>query len=124
MRAGNWKLESRINRDFILIFSLKKVNFSSRLKNITHELGTLEWDTFNPDCLIRISNMVTFNVVLNPSFFGKSTEKSKTGVSKSLSFLYSNLKWRAKFQISRLLIRDYDWLKFIHFLGYKYKISY
>ena len=25
------------------------------------ELGTLEWDTFNPDCLIRISNVDTFN---------------------------------------------------------------
>ena len=33
-----------------------------------------------------------------------------------------NLKWRAKFQIYRLLTRDSDWLNFIHFLGYKYKI--
>ena len=33
-----------------------------------------------------------------------------------------NLKWCAKFQISRLLKRDSDWLNFIHFSGYKYKI--
>ena len=43
----------------------------------------------------------------------------------TLSFLYINLKLRAKFQISRLLISDFDWLNFIHFSGYKsfkYKI--
>ena len=34
----------------------------------------------------------------------------------------SNLKWRAKFQIYRLHLRDFDWLNFIHFSGYKYKI--
>jgi len=34
-----------------------------------------------------------------------------------------NLKWRAKFQIYRLRIRDSDWLNFIHFSGYKYKIK-
>ena len=33
------------------------------------ELGTLEWDTFNPDWLIRISNVDTFNFLLNPLFF-------------------------------------------------------
>ena len=26
------------------------------------ELGTLEWDNINPDCLIRISNMDTFDI--------------------------------------------------------------
>ena len=31
-------------------------------------LGTLEWDTFNPDCLIRIFNVDTFNFLLNPLF--------------------------------------------------------
>ena len=30
--------------------------------------------------------------------------------------------WRAKFQIYRLHIRDCDWLNFIHFSGYKYRI--
>ena len=67
----------------------------------TSELGTLEWDTFNPDCLIRISNnMDTFNFSLYPLFFGYSSEKSKTGFSnleKNLSFLYINPKWREKF---------------------------
>ena len=33
-----------------------------------------------------------------------------------------NLKWRAKFQIFWLLIRDSGWLNFIHFSGYKHKI--
>ena len=32
-----------------------------------------------------------------------------------------NLKWRAKFQIYRLHIRDSDWLM-VEFSGYKYKI--
>ena len=48
-------------------------------KNNHPELGTLEWDTFNPDCLIRISNLDNFNFLLNPLFFGYSREKSKTG---------------------------------------------
>ena len=34
-----------------------------------------------------------------------------------------NLKWREKFQINRLYIRDSDWQKFRHFSGYKYKIK-
>ena len=41
---------------------------------------------------------------------------------ESLSFLYINLKWRAKFQIYRLLIRDSDWLNLYTVLGYKHKI--
>ena len=40
-----------------------------------------------------------------------------------LQFLYINLNWRAKFQIYWLHIHDSDWLNFIHFLGYKYKIG-
>ena len=43
------------------------------------ELGTLEWDTLNPDCLIRISNGDTFNLLLNPLYFGYSTENQKPG---------------------------------------------
>ena len=39
------------------------------------ELGTLEWDIFNPNCLIRLSNVDTFNFFVNPLFFGLSTEK-------------------------------------------------
>jgi len=45
-------------------------------------MGTLEWDTVNPDCLIRISNVDTFDFLLNSLFFGYSTEKSKTGFLK------------------------------------------
>ena len=45
--------------------------------NINSELGTLEWDTFNPDCLIRISNVDTFSFLIH-SFFGYNREKSKT----------------------------------------------
>ena len=36
--------------------------------------------------------------------------------------VYFNLKWCAKFQIYRLLIRDSDWLNFIHFSGYKIRL--
>ena len=51
------------------------------------------------------------------SFFGYSIETNqKPVVRESLPFLYTNLKLRAKFQISRLLIRESDWLNFIiHF---------
>ena len=48
------------------------------------ELGTFKWDTFNPDCLIRISNVDTFDFLLNPLFFGYSREKSKTSFLKFL----------------------------------------
>ena len=41
----------------------------------------------------------------------------------SLPFLYINLRWRAKFQIYQLHIRDFDWLNFIHFTGYNCKIK-
>ena len=41
------------------------------------ELGTLEWDPIYHDCLIRISNVDTLDFLLNPLFFGYSTEKSK-----------------------------------------------
>ena len=61
---------------------------------------------------------------LNRSFLVK-VEKNQKPVFKIrefLLFLYINLKWRAKFQIYRFHIRDSDWLNFIHFLGYKYKI--
>ena len=59
---------------------LKQCVFDVIIEQI--ELGTLEWDTCNPDCSIRISNVDTFNFLLNPLFFGYCTEKSKTGFSK------------------------------------------
>ena len=43
------------------------------------ELGTLEWDTIIPDCLIRISNVDTFDFLLNTILFRYSREKSKLG---------------------------------------------
>ena len=36
----------------------------------------------------------------------------KNQIREFLPFLYINLKWRAKFQIYRLHIRDSDWLNF------------
>ncbi len=45
-------------------------------------LGTLERDTFHPDCAIGISNVDAFNFLLNPLFFGYSTKKLKTGFLK------------------------------------------
>ena len=43
---------------------------------------------------------------------------------KILNNLYINRKWHAKFQISRLLNRDSDWLNFMYFSGYcKHKIN-
>jgi len=61
---------------------------------------------------------------LNRSFLNiaEKNQKQVISVRESLPFLYINLKWRAKFQIYRLLIRDSDWLNFIHFSGYMYKI--
>ena len=50
--------------------------------NVKTELGTQEWDTINPECLIRISNVDTFDFLLSPLFFGYSTEKSEIGFSK------------------------------------------
>ena len=50
---------------------------------------------------------------------------------RPLLFLYINLKWRAKFQISRLLKRNWDWfnseirelqLNFLHFSGYSTRL--
>ena len=43
-------------------------------------------------------------------------------VCKSYLNETTHYKWRAKFQISRHQICQYDWLNFIHFSGYKHKI--
>ncbi len=52
---------------------LKKAfaKYEKRGQHLQSELGTLEWDTFNPDFLIRIYNMVTFNFLPNPLLFWK-----------------------------------------------------
>ena len=59
------------------------------------------------------------------SFFNivQKNQKPVFKIRESLPFLSINLNWCAKFQIYRFLIRDSDWLNFIHFSGYKYKIS-
>jgi len=49
---------------------------------ITQSLGTLEWIR-----LIQISNVDTFNFLLNPLFFDIK-KKSKTGFSKSESPIF------------------------------------
>ena len=61
---------------------------------------------------------------LQSSFFDivEKNQKPVFKIRKFLPFLYINLKWRAKFQIYRLLIRDSNWLNFIPFSGYKDKI--
>ena len=64
------------------------------------------------------------NFFLNRSFLDK-VEKNQKPVFKIrefLLFLYIYLKWRAKFQIYRPHLSNSDWLNFIHFSGYKYKI--
>ena len=61
---------------------------------------------------------------LNRSFLDieEKNQKPVFKIREFLPFLYIHLKWCAKFQIYRLHIRGSDWLNFIHFLGYKYKI--
>ena len=62
---------------------------------------------------------------LNRSFFDivEKDQKPVFKIREFLPILHINLKWRAKFLIYQLHIRDSDWLNFIHFLGYKYKIK-
>ena len=95
------------------------------LKITSTELGTLEQDTFNSGCLILISNVDTFNFLLSTLFWiqFRKIENRFFKDRESLPFLYINPKWRAKFQVSLLLIRDSDWLNFIHFSGYKFKLG-
>jgi len=62
---------------------------------------------------------------LNRSFLDIVEKNQKTiffKIRESLPLVYIHLKWRAKFQIYRHRLRDSDWLDFIHFSGYKYKI--
>ena len=66
-----------------------------------------------------------FDFLLKPFFPRFSREKWKTVfLNKRVPpFSVFNLKWRAKFQIYWLRIRDSDWLDFKHFSGYKYTRS-
>ena len=60
--------------------------------------------------------METFNILLYPLFFWIIVQKNqKPNFFKIRDlFLYINLKWRAKLEISLLPIRDSDWLNCIH----------
>ena len=91
------------------------------------ELKTLEWDILNPDYLIWVSNVHTFNfLLLKHHYFSDIVEKNQKPVFLILRVppvsVY-NLKWHVKFQINRLLICDSDWLNFIHFSGYKVSLD-
>ena len=66
-----------------------------------------------------------FDFFLDSSFLDivEKNQKPVFKIREFLPILHINLKWRAKFLIYQLHIRDSDWLNFIHFLGYKYKIK-
>ena len=51
----------------ILILVLDKHGSPQSINN--SELGTFEWITFNPDCLIRISVVETFNFISQSTLF-------------------------------------------------------
>ena len=89
------------------------------------ELKTLEWDILDPDYLIWVSNGHTLIFFLNRSFLDlvEKNEKPVFLNKRVPPFSVFNLKWRAKFQIYWLRIRDSDWLDFKHFSGYKYTRS-
>ena len=72
---------------------------------------TVDLKTINTNRLIWTST-VDFCVIRSFSFF----LDIPTGFRPFI-------KWRAKFQISRVLIRQSDWLNFIHFSGNKLKIN-
>ena len=89
------------------------------------ELKTLELDTFNPDRLIWISNVDTFNFLLNPLWFFLFFIPS-ADPDQCRSFL---IKWCIQFRIfpdsdwlCRIFYSPLYWLNFTHFLGYKLKL--
>ena len=95
---------------WIILVNYKMVGYLKlRLQSLSKgrsELGTLEFDTLNPDRLIWISNLDTFDFLLNPLFL----------------YLYmiptndsSLINWRVKFQIFPAC----DWLyRVLHTLLY------
>ena len=96
------------------------VKFYFGENEISSELKTLEWDILNQGYLIWVSNGYTFDFLPKPSFLGYSWEKSKT-----VSVYILTLNGAQNFEIYRLHTCNEcnsDWLNFIHFLGYKYKI--
>ena len=63
------------------VWTTLKLNFSNPYILATWA-GNFRMGTFHPDCLIRISNVDTFNFLLNPLFVRYSREKPKIGFSK------------------------------------------
>ena len=74
----------------------KRPSASAKALILCLELGTLGSDTFNPDRLIWISNVDTFNLLLNPLFFLFFSPCQFPTNESSL------IQCRAKFQISWL----------------------
>ena len=88
-----------LNYSLKLIFTTQITMFPNRsyyLLTKRSELKTLELDTFNLNHLIWISNVNTFNFLLNQLFFLFSPCQFPTNES-------SPIKWRAKFQNLQLL---------------------
>ena len=109
LQVGHQDIEEEINKS---VFSAEDGDqgvfpkFSTQIL-MTLKLKTLEWDILNLDYLIWVSNRLLIFFV-NYSFLD-SVEKNQKPAFKLRSpscFL--------KFQISRLLISDSDWLNFIH----------
>ena len=57
------------NLDFHSSFSIQTFFLIQVYSKLQSELKTLALDTFNPDRLIWISNVNTFDFLLNPLFF-------------------------------------------------------
>ncbi len=105
-----------------LTYIWESKNFLGRIKFFSILL--LRAGNFNPDCLIHYSMWTLLISCLIHCFLDKVQKKQKPvfKIRESLPFLYINLKWCTKFQISRLHTHDSVWLNFIQFSGYKCKI--
>ena len=99
--CGKFNIFFNIFCDNIFLFYISflgkifRNSFSLAFQNkyIKSELKTLEWDILNPDRLIWISNLDTFNVLLNPLFLDivQANQKPVFKIRESLPSLYSNL---------------------------------
>ena len=82
------------------------------------DLGTLEFDTLNSERLIFISNVDTFNFLLNPLFFISLQD------SRVLSLVCAqNLKLLACDQLFQISHTPLNWLNFTCFSEYKLQIK-
>ena len=62
---------------FLLQIKFKDFVVTDLFLKMRPELGTLEWDTINPDCLIQTSNVDNFNFLLNPLFLDIAQKNQK-----------------------------------------------